>query len=56
MTAMPRGGRGGGTTMVPDDDVTAAVARSNAVATRTDAMNASGPWEARDLHGAAETW
>ena len=55
--AMPRGGRGARTTMVPDDDVTAAVASSNAVATNTmNATNAIGPRGARNLHGAAETW
>jgi len=54
--ATPRGGRGAGTTAVPDDDVTAA-GSSDAVATNaTDAMNAIGPWGARDLHGVAETW
>ena len=57
MTTTPRGGRGAGTTTVPDNDVTVAAASSNAVATNaTNATNAIGPRGARDLHGAAETW
>ena len=55
--ATPRGGRGAGTTAVPYDDVTAAAASSDAVATNaTDAMNAICPWGARDLRGVTETW
>jgi hypothetical protein len=48
MTATPREGRGAGTTTVPDDDVTAAAASRDAVATNgTNATNAI---------AAAETW
>ncbi len=55
--ATPRGGRGAGMTAVPYDDMTAAAASSDTVATNvTDAMNAIGPRGARDLRGAAETW
>ena len=42
---------------MPDDDVTAAVASSDAVATNaTNATNVIGPRGARDLRAAAETW
>jgi hypothetical protein len=43
--------------MVPDDDVTAAAASSDAVATNsTNATNAIGPRGVCDLRAAAETW
>ena len=55
--ATPHGGRGAGTTMVPDDNVTAAAVSSYAVATNaTNATNAIGPQGTRDLRAAAETW
>ena len=60
--ATPRGGMGAGTTTVPDDDVTAAAASRDAVATNTtnatNATNAIGPREACDLCAGAEleTW
>jgi hypothetical protein len=57
MAATPRGGRRAGTMTVPDDNVTAAAASSDAVTTNaTNATNAIGPRGARDLRGAAETW
>ncbi len=57
MAATPRGGRGAGMMTVPDDDVTAEAASSDAVATNaTNTTNAIGPRGARDLRGAAETW
>ena len=58
-TPLPRGGRGGGTTMVPDDNVTAAAVSRGTVATNaTNATNWIGPWGARDLRAGAEmeTW
>jgi hypothetical protein len=43
--------------MVPDDDVMAAAASSDAVAMNaTNATNAIGPRGVRDLRAAAETW
>ena len=52
----PRGGTGVRTMTVPGDDVTAAVASRDAVATNaTNATNAIGPRRARDLRVGAET-
>ena len=57
MAVTPRGGRGAWTTTVPDDDVTAAAASRDAVATNTtNATNAIGPRGAHDLRATAETW
>ncbi len=58
-TPLPHGGRGAGTTMVPDDNVTAAAASRGTVATNaTNATNWIGPRGARDLCAGAEmeTW
>jgi len=46
-----------GTTMVPDDNVMAAAASSDAVAMNANnTTNAIGPRGARDLRGETETW
>jgi hypothetical protein len=56
MTVTPRGGRGAGTTTVPDNNLTAAAVSRDAVATNaTNAKNAIGPRGARDLCAGAET-